>query len=191
MVPMHVSDVPRADGELIAGWREGDERAAAELVRRHTPAVSRFVAAMDSSGTQDVEDVVQETFIKAFRRIDSFRGEAKFSTWLMTIASNVVKDKWRKVKKRQVLSIADRELVDHGADPAGEAEAGEMERRLAEGLGGLPRMQRDVFLLRAQQGLDYDEVAVALDTSVAAARVHYHHAVKRLKALLEDGGMVR
>jgi RNA polymerase sigma-70 factor (ECF subfamily) len=61
-----------------------------------------------------------------------------------------------------------------------------MAKRLGAGVQGLPRMQRDVFLLRAQQGLEYEEIARALGTSVGAARVHYHHAVKRLKALLAD-----
>ena len=53
------------------------------------------------------------------------------------------------------------------------------------GLERLPRMQREVFLLRAQQGLEYTEIAAALDTSAGAARVHYHHAVRRLKEWLE------
>jgi RNA polymerase sigma-70 factor (ECF subfamily) len=63
--------------------------------------------------------------------------------------------------------------------------AGETEGRLAVGLTRLPRMQREVFLLRAQQGLEYAEIAVALETSAGAARVHYHHAVRRLKELLQ------
>ena len=64
------------------------------------------------------------------------------------------------------------------------AVAGETERRLTDGLARLPRMQREVFLLRAQQGLEYDDIAAALGTSSGAARVHYHHAVKRLKEWL-------
>ena len=62
----------------------------------------------------------------------------------------------------------------------------DMETRLAEGVQQLPRMQRDVFLLRAQQGLDYEEIATALGTTVGAARVHYHQATKRLNAMLEE-----
>ena len=60
-----------------------------------------------------------------------------------------------------------------------------MEGRLAEGVARLPRMQREVFLLRAQQGLEYEEIAAALGTSAGAARVHYHHAVKRLKEWMQ------
>ncbi len=59
-----------------------------------------------------------------------------------------------------------------------------MEERLRRGLGELPRMQREVFLLRAQQGMEYDEICAALGTTPGAARVHYHHAVRRLKELL-------
>ncbi|MFQ5810642.1 MAG: RNA polymerase sigma factor [Armatimonadota bacterium] len=56
---------------------------------------------------------------------------------------------------------------------------------MEEAVHQLPPLQRDVFLLRAQQGAEYEDIAAALDTSVGAARVHYHHAVKRLKAILE------
>src|SRR5213593_1800308 len=69
-------------------------------------------------------------------------------------------------------------------DPHERAVAGEAEGRLRQGLERLSRMQREVFLLRAQQGLDYEEIAAALETSPGAARVHYHHAVKRLKEYL-------
>ncbi len=69
-------------------------------------------------------------------------------------------------------------------DPASALEATELEHRLEAGLRRLPRLQREVFLLRAQQGLDYEAIAAALDTTPGAARVHYHHAVKRLKELV-------
>ena len=80
--------------------------------------------------------------------------------------------------------------VDSVAGAASEAvspvaEAGEAESRLVVGVKELPRLQREVFLLRAQQGLEYGEIAAALNTTEGAARVHYHHAVKRLKELLQ------
>ena len=77
------------------------------------------------------------------------------------------------------------DLRDTAGDPHDLAVAGEVERRLQEGLSRLPRMQREVFLLRAQQGLEYEEIAAALDTSPGAARVHYHHAVRRLKEYVQ------
>ena len=79
-----------------------------------------------------------------------------------------------------MIAIHDLDLRD-GADPSAETEARDAEERLREGLSRLPRMQREVFLLRAHQGVSYDEIAVLLGTTPGAARVHYHHAVKRLK----------
>ena len=79
-----------------------------------------------------------------------------------------------------MISIEDQDIPDQ-ADPEGEAGATEMEARLLTELDRLPRLQREVFLLRAQQGLEYDQICAALGTTPGAARVHYHHAVKRLK----------
>jgi RNA polymerase sigma-70 factor (ECF subfamily) len=83
-----------------------------------------------------------------------------------------------------VISIDDRDLPDR-ADPESDFLAGEAERRVRDGLSTLPRLQREVFLLRAQEGKDYEDIAAALGTTPGAARVHYHHAVKRLKELVK------
>jgi RNA polymerase sigma-70 factor, ECF subfamily len=82
-----------------------------------------------------------------------------------------------------MLPLDDRDVADR-ADPQGDLVASEAEDRLREGLARLPRLQREVFLLRVQQGSAYEEIAVALGTTPGAARVHYHHAVKRLKELV-------
>jgi len=79
----------------------------------------------------------------------------------------------------------DEALRTPDGDPYEQAVAGEVEGRLTAGLAKLPRMQREVFLLRAQQGLEYEDIAAALGTSAGAARVHYHHAVRRLKEYLQ------
>ena len=136
------------DGDLIEAWRDGDEAAAAALVRRHAAPLARFLSAAGAG--EDVDDLVQEPFLRAFRRIE------------------------------------DREIVDQASDPQSEAIAGDLAARLGACVRTLPRLQRDVFLLRAQQGMPYEEIAGALGTTPGAARVHYHHAIKRLKALLKD-----
>ncbi len=171
------------DAALVAAYRDGDERAAAELVRRHLAPVGRFLYSA-GAGRSDVEDLVQETFFRAFRRVDGWRGEASFRSWLFTIASNLLKDDYRRRKGRQFVSIDDRDVPDH-ADPSADLAASEAEARVREGLSGLPRLQREVFLLRAQEGREYADIAVALGTTSGAARVHYHHAVKRLKELMK------
>lgn len=177
--------VPRAadDAELIAAWKGGDETAASELVRRHARALARFLAGAGAPDA-DLDDLVQESFIRAFRAIGGFRGQCLFRSWLMAIGGNALKDLGRRMARRQVVPLDER-IADRDGDPAQRAEASETEDRLRHGLARLTRMQREVFLLRAQQGLEYEEIAAMLDTSMGAARVHYHHAVKRLKEWLQ------
>ena len=175
----------RSDSSLIEAWRDGDERAATELVRRHAAPLARFLSAAGAGAGEDVEDLVQETFLRAFRRIETFRGVSSFRTWLMTIGSNLLKDSWRRRSRRPEVSLEERDIVDEAGDPQDKAVAGDTAARIGVFVQTLPRMQRDVFLLRAQQGVEYEEIASALGTTAGAARVHYHHAVKRLKALLD------
>src|ERR1051325_5154416 len=87
-----------SDADLIAAWRSGDESAAAELVRRHATAVARFLGAAGAG--DDVEDLVQETFFRAFRKIESYRGGASFRTWVIAIGSNALKDSRRRLRRR-------------------------------------------------------------------------------------------
>jgi len=182
MPPADPVTVPADDAELIAAWQGGNEPAATELVRRHARALARFLAG-SGAPEGDLDDLVQESFIRAFRAIAGFRGQCQFRTWLLTIGGNALKDLGRRLQRRRVVPL-DEDIESRDGDPHQRAEAGETEERLQRGLDRLPRMQREVFLLRAQQGLEYDEIASALETSPGAARVHYHHAVKRLKGWL-------
>lgn len=170
------------DPELVAAWQNGDELAASQLVHRHATALGRYLAA-SGAASAEVEDLVQDTFFKAFRGLHGWRGEGSLRGWLCRIAGNVLKDRFRQTKGRIFLEIEDDDVAAT-SDPAGEFAADETGRQLEAGLGRLPRLQREVFLLRVQQGLDYVEIAAALDTTPGAARVHYHHAVRRLKEML-------
>jgi RNA polymerase sigma-70 factor (ECF subfamily) len=171
------------DQALVAAYRRGEERAATELVGRHGAAVGRFLY---SSGAwiDEIEDLVQETLFRAFRRLDSWRGEASFRSWLLAIAGNLLRDRVRVRKPGLVVSLEAQELA-HDVDPAADFAAGEMEERLRRELSRLPRLQREVFLLRAQHGVEYADIARTLGTTPGAARVHYHNAVKRLKDLIQ------
>lgn len=170
------------DASLVARYRGGDERAAAELVGRHAAALGRFLY---SAGAPrgEIEDLIQESFFRAFRALETWRGDAGFRSWLFRIGANLRKDLFRRERGRVVVSILDADLTDRD-DPHGETEARDAEERLRTGIGRLPRLQREVFLLRVQEGLDYDQIATSCGTTPGAARVHYHHAVKRLKELL-------
>lgn len=177
---------PPTDAQLIAAWRSGDERSAAELVRRHTRPLARFLAA--AGAREDLDDLVQETFFRAFRRIGTFKAQASFRTWLMAIGSNAMKDLGRKRGRWKVLALEDRELPDESQDPHAVTVARDQLGRLERAVQQLPPMQRNVFLMRAQQGAEYEDIAEGLGTTVGAARVHYHQAVKRLRAVVEPEG---
>jgi RNA polymerase sigma-70 factor, ECF subfamily len=172
-----------SDAALVAAYRSGDERAATELVTRHARALGRYLYGAGAPPAS-VEDLIQETFFRAFRALSGWRGEASFRSWLFRIGANLRKDLYRREGRRIVLPIEDADMPD-ASDPEGEAGANEMEQRLRDGLHRLPRLQREVFLLRAQQGMEYEEICAALGTTPGAARVHYHHAVKRLKEMME------
>jgi len=169
------------DPALVAAYRSGDERAAAELVRRHAGPLGRFLYSLGAE-REDLDDLIQETLFRAFRRVESWRGGASFRSWLLAIGSNLLRDQVRK-RRGKLVSLEDREIAD-GADPHADLAAVETGDRVREGLTRLPRLQREVFILRAQEGSDYGEIAAVLGTTPGAARVHYHHAVKRLKELV-------
>jgi RNA polymerase sigma-70 factor (ECF subfamily) len=181
MAQPHVIAAP-SDAALIAAWQRGDEQAAAALVGRHARALARYLSAAGAPEAE-VDDLVQESFIRAFRSVDRFRGQCQFRTWLLTIGGNVLKDYGRRASRRKVVPL-DEQVRDLAGDPHEQAVASEAEARLAAGLKVLPRLQREVFLLRAQHGLEYQEIAAALATTPGAARVHYHHAVRRLKEIV-------
>ena len=86
------------DRELIAAWKAGDQRAATELVERHASALARFAA---SCGARDeIDELVQDTFVKAFASLDGFRGESGFRTWLFTIERRLLIDRLRAERRR-------------------------------------------------------------------------------------------
>lgn len=178
------SGVEPSDQELIARWQAGDEAAATELVRRHADAVGRF--AQTQGEREEVEEVVQDTFVRAFASLNGFRGESSLRTWLFTIARNLVRDRERSRRvRRDVVPIEEAHVVvEHDAHE--HAIADETLDRLRSGMRRLSPMQRDVFSLRAVEGLSYKDIAVALNTSEGAARVHYHNAMRAMKEFLDD-----
>ena len=102
-----------------------------------TPAaLGRFLYSLRRAAS-DVDDLVQETFFRAFRGSSSWRGEASFRSWLFTIAGNLLRDEYRRRKGRQMLPLDDRDIADH-ADPHADLAASEAEAARARGPGPPP-----------------------------------------------------
>ncbi len=175
--------IAETDDDLVTSFCSGEALAADELVRRHAAALGRFLYGAGAPES-DLEDLVQETFFKAFRALPGWRREASFKSWLFRIGANLNRDQFRRRQGRETVPLDDHDMAD-GSDPEGESGAADIERRLLAELDRLPRLQREVFLLRAQQGMEYDQISSTLGTTPGAARVHYHHAVKRLKETVQ------
>ncbi len=177
-------EVQQTDLDLIGRWKAGESRAATRLVARHSDALARFVAS--SGGRGDVEEIVQDTFVRAFGAIDSFRGESSFRTWLFTIAKRLMLDRRRSdARRRDTVEVKEADAVsEYGALDSIIAE--EAAERVRVALEKLSPMQREVFLLRAQQGMAYKEIAEVVGSTEGATRVHYHNAIETVKRYLKN-----
>jgi RNA polymerase sigma-70 factor (ECF subfamily) len=174
----------RTDLDLIARWKAGDQRAATLLVERHAAALARFASSVGARG--DVEEVVQDTFVRAFASIDSFRGESSLRTWLFTIARRLLLDRRRSEKRRgEAVEVHESDAITE-YDSLDEVVASETRRRLEGAMARLSPTQREVFTLRVSEGMSYKEIADAVGTTEGAARVHYHNAMRAIKELLDD-----
>ena len=176
------------DLDLIARWKAGDERAASQLVERHADAIARFVASVGAGG--DVEDVVQDTFVRAFGSLDAFRGESSLRTWLFTIARRLLLDQRRAERRRGGGAKMQVEVQDTDAvteyDALDGVVADETARRMRDAVARLTVTQREVFTLRVADGMSYREIADVVDTTEGAARVHYHNAIRAIKEFLDE-----
>jgi len=175
-----------SDAELVARARQGDAAAFGELVERHQAAVHRAArAALGAAG--DAEDVAQEALLVAYRKLGSYRGEASFKTWLLTIA-------WRRaLTRRRSLASRWRRLVsgptpDRAGDQGGPQEkalldaerAGQVQRLVR----GLPARLRDPLLLCAAGDHTYPEIAAVLGIPEGTLKWRVAEARRRLKERL-------
>ena len=172
-----VHDEP--DSALIARWLRGDERAASMLVAKHADPLARFIA---SQGARSgIEELVQDTLVRAFGSLESFRGESSFRTWLFTIARRLVLDSRRAFKRqRRLTEVKDGDAVST-YNALDSIVAGEAEGKMHEAIARLSPTQREVFTLRVNDGLSYKEIAEVAGTTEGAARVHYHNALRQVK----------
>ena len=177
--------MPQTDAATVALARDGDNDAFRMLVERHSRAVYRVAHRM-TGNAPDAEDVVQETFLKAYRQLGRFESRANFSTWLHRIAVNTCLNRLA-LKTPRTEPINEMQHVDTRSESASERLLrDERAVKVRAALARLPKKQRAALILRTYQDLSHQEVAAVLGTSVGAAKANVFHALQNLKKLLGD-----
>ena len=175
---------PATDAELIARWQTGDQRAAAFLVDRHATPLARFAASL---GVRDeVDELVQDTFVRAFNSLDSFRADSSLRTWLFTILKRLLLDRKRSERRRRDVSEIDERDAATEYDALDTMVGDEMAQRVRDAVNRLSPLQREVFSLRVNEGMAYAEIAQAVGSTEGSCRVHYHNAIRLIKEHLSD-----
>lgn len=186
------------EAQIVRKVLQGDVNAFEKLVTEYEKSVYAIALRM-TGNAEDAADMTQETFIKAYNSLQSFRGDSKFSVWLYRIASNVCLDFLRSRSRKPTvsLSVEDDEGEEVELDVADESQSPELllERGLTRdavrrGLQALPPDYRQILLLREIQGLSYEEIADALRIEVGTVKSRIFRARKRLCTfLIEDGNI--
>ena len=191
-------DLP--DEALMRRYQAGDASAFAVLMRRHLGRLFNFIA-RHTSNRATAEDLSQEVFLRVVERAADFKHEARFTTWLYTIARNQCIDHLRKASLRKHPSLDDggpgedhvplrERLANESAGSSGERVAmdHEVKDRILVGLAKLPEEQREVFLLRELGNLPFQEIALVTGVSENTVKSRMRYALERLREGLGDYG---
>jgi len=188
-----------SDLAVVSRVRAGERDAFRILVERHSRSVFRLAFRL-TGHEQDAEDVVQETFLRAFRQVGRFEERSAFSTWLYRIAVNCSNDLLRqrpRAGRRASLDDPDEGAVRQLADPAAEADpmrvfAGrQIDGRVKAALGELSDQERSAFVMRHYEGLSIEEIGRVLDLKTSAAKHSVFRAVRKLRRALEPMAEMR
>ena len=172
------------DADLVARVLvDEDQHAFGELVRRHQSAVRGLLRNLTRTDFALADDLAQEAFIRAYKHIRSFRGEARFSTWLYRIAYNVFREDAR---RRKELVGVDEELLQQEQDPQTVDAA--LRHDLMHALSLLPLHERTAVVLCCQNGLSHDEAARVLDIPLGTVKTNVLRGREKLKKTLAAWG---
>jgi RNA polymerase sigma-70 factor (ECF subfamily) len=184
--------MPHTDAAAVALARDGDSEAFRALVERHGRAVYRLAHRM-TGNPSDAEDVVQETFLRAYKQLGRFESRANFSTWLHRIAVNCSIDLIRARPRREsahdsndLEQFAGSEASDQGRpSPERLMLSAEVQQRITGAMGSLSQMERAAFVLRHFEGHSIDEISRSLGLKTNAAKHSIFRAVRKMRVALE------
>lgn len=172
-----------SDLELVEKVKSGDKKAFSLLVRRHQKSLFRMtVRFVKDSDT--AEDVVQESFIKAYERLASFEARASFRSWLFQIAVNTAKNKLRDKRK----NMTDIDDVPLGVNAKAESHLIHVavSEMIQSHIDALPFKQKTALTLRIYEDLSFKEIAEVMDCPYDTAKANYRHALMRLREELQN-----
>ena len=178
------------DAAALARAKAGDKDGFRLLVERHSRSVFRLAFRL-TGNEQDAEDVVQETFLRAYKQLQHFESRASFGTWLYRIAANYSLDLIRSRQRRQEHRPADEEtdamLEIPAAAPGPDrvAYSAQVEERISSAMAELSEQERTAFVLRHFEGFSIDEIAATLGLGASAAKHSIFRAVQKLRKALE------
>ena len=191
MVPSSLAGIE--ESALVTQAREGDTVAFAELVRRYEGKIFRLAQHI-TQNREDAEDVLQETFMKAYEHLEQFKGDSKFYTWIVRIAVNQALMKLRRRKSDKSVSLDEtidtgedtvvREIAAWGEDPEQHFSREELGGILDAAIQSLEPLYRSVFVLRDIEELSTEETAEALGLSVPAVKSRLLRARLQLREKL-------
>jgi len=170
---------------LVARARKGDKSAYGQLVKMYQRRVMRMVVSM----TGDVDtamDIVQDSFIRAYKALDRFEEGQPFYPWLSTIATNLTMNYFKKSRRETGLEAVEHEQAEPAADPLNRMQLEENDRRLMAAVQELPEQYRAVFILRNFEDLSYEEIAARLEISVGTVDSRLYRARRQLLEKLKD-----
>lgn len=175
-----------SDNALVIRAREGDYEAFEQLFERHRQLVYRFAYQMVPR-RDDAEDIVQEAFVRAYQNLHRYRDEAKFTTWLLRIVTNLCTDQARMSHRRQALEQQEAGeglvwmTVGSTDDPVQNLEASRRVAALRKALNALPPHHRTVIVLRDIEEREYSEISEILGCTVGGAKLRVLRARRALR----------
>ncbi len=182
------------DEDLVAAFQSGDVSAFDELVirwdRKIQGAIYRILGSED-----DARDLCQEAFLKAYRALPGFKGEARFSSWLYQIALNLCRDRMRRRKGKVFLSFDDPQVTEPVNRPANTpsaldlVEAADLSRTVANAVATLPDEQRQIIVLKEYEGMTFLEISEILGVPLSTVKTRLYRGLVHLRERLEREGV--
>lgn len=186
---------PEEESSLVARARTGDLEAYDDLIKRYQERIYATIYHM-TSNHEDANDLAQESFLKAYQALKSFKGGSSFYTWLYRIAVNKTINFLKQRKNRQHFSLNDLDFnTEHNPDlvalisdktPQRDAGLSELQQKLNEALLKLSEPHRLVVVLHDVQGLSHEEIAKVMECNIGTVRSRLFYARQQLQSLLAD-----